>query len=90
MLALLLKIASTVLFAYQATAIIFHDLTPRSPKFHKRQLPLNATGVKTITSPSGVRIRYKEPGKDGVCEFNKPGKFPFHSDQQLQVKQPQA
>lgn len=34
----------------------------------RRQLPANATGVKTITSPGGVTIRYKEPGNDGVCE----------------------
>ena len=33
-----------------------------------RQVPANATGVNTIKSPSGVTIRYKEPGKDGVCE----------------------
>ena len=33
-----------------------------------RQLPVNATGVKTITAPSGAQIRYKEPGKEGVCE----------------------
>ena len=33
-----------------------------------RQLPANATDVKTITSPTGVTIRYKEPGKAGVCE----------------------
>lgn len=34
----------------------------------KRQLPAAATNVTTITSPAGVQIRYKEPGKDGVCE----------------------
>jgi carboxypeptidase D len=34
----------------------------------KRQYPANATGVTTITSPGGASIRYKEPGKDGVCE----------------------
>ena len=34
----------------------------------KRQLPANATGVKTLTTPEGVTIRYKEPGKEGVCE----------------------
>jgi carboxypeptidase C (cathepsin A) len=34
----------------------------------KRQLPANATGVTTITSPGGATIRYKEPGKAGVCE----------------------
>ena len=26
------------------------------------------SGVKTIKSPRGTEIRYKEPGKDGVCE----------------------
>ena len=38
-----------------------------NPK-HARQLPVNATGVKTITTPQNVTIRYKEPGKEGVCE----------------------
>ncbi|KAK7727767.1 hypothetical protein SLS57_002810 [Botryosphaeria dothidea] len=33
-----------------------------------RQLPANATDVKTIVSPTNVTIRYKEPGKYGVCE----------------------
>ena len=33
-----------------------------------RGIPANATGVTTITAPSGVQIRYKQPGKDGVCE----------------------
>lgn len=35
---------------------------------HTRQLPANATGVKTITTPQNITIRYKEPGKEGVCE----------------------
>ncbi|KAK5132046.1 hypothetical protein LTR08_000383 [Meristemomyces frigidus] len=35
----------------------------------KRQYyPANATDVKTITTPTNVTIRYKEPGNDGVCE----------------------
>ncbi|KAK5116401.1 hypothetical protein LTR62_007948 [Meristemomyces frigidus] len=35
----------------------------------KRQyFPANATDLKTITTPTGVTIRYKEPGKEGVCE----------------------
>lgn len=38
------------------------------PYLDKRQLPANATGVTTITAPNGAQIRYKEPGKDGVCE----------------------
>jgi hypothetical protein len=33
-----------------------------------RGLPANATGVKTLTTPQNVTIRYKEPGKEGVCE----------------------
>ncbi|KAL0255175.1 hypothetical protein SLS55_009705 [Diplodia seriata] len=39
---------------------------PRS--FSPRQAPNAAQNVTTITSPSGVTIRYKEPGKDGICE----------------------
>ena len=33
-----------------------------------RQLPAEPTDVQTITSPNGVKITYKEPGKEGVCE----------------------
>ncbi|KAL4902501.1 hypothetical protein BDW74DRAFT_157917 [Aspergillus multicolor] len=36
--------------------------------FNKRQLPADATGVKKFETPNGVTIRYKEPGKEGVCE----------------------
>lgn len=41
-----------------------------APKLRKlaRQLPVDPTGVTTITSPTNVTIRYKEPGKAGVCE----------------------
>ena len=42
-----------------------------SPANVARQAPARPTGVKTITSPNGVKIRYKEPGKDGVCETTK-------------------
>lgn len=34
----------------------------------KKQVPAEPTGVKTIKSPGGVTVRYKEPGKSGVCE----------------------
>lgn len=46
------------------------NLQARSLDNHKfaRQLPANATGLKTITTPQNVTIRYKEPGKEGVCE----------------------
>lgn len=33
-----------------------------------RQLPAEATGVQTITTPQNVTIRYKNPGAEGVCE----------------------
>ncbi|GES56955.1 carboxypeptidase S1 [Aspergillus terreus] len=40
-----------------------------SPQPHaRRQLPKDPTGVKTITTANNVTIRYKEPGKEGVCE----------------------
>lgn len=38
------------------------------PKLDSRQVPANASDVTTITSPTGAQIRYKEPGKAGVCE----------------------
>ncbi|KAK3721910.1 hypothetical protein LTR37_002726 [Vermiconidia calcicola] len=50
------------------------------PKFHgdahaaksqhtKRQnFVKQATGLKEFTTPTGVKIRYKEPGKEGICE----------------------
>lgn len=36
--------------------------------FFRRQLPQHATHVKTIKTANNVTIRYKEPGKEGVCE----------------------
>ncbi|TGO56392.1 hypothetical protein BCON_0078g00070 [Botryotinia convoluta] len=33
-----------------------------------RGVPANATGVKTLITPQNITIRYKEPGKEGVCE----------------------
>ena len=42
------------------------DASPASSS--PRQLPAPVQGLKTITSPSGVTIRYKEPGKEGICE----------------------
>lgn len=38
------------------------------PSLESRQIPANATDVTTIKSPTGVTIRYTEPGKAGVCE----------------------
>lgn len=33
-----------------------------------RDAPDEPTAVQTIVSPNGSKIRYKEPGKEGVCE----------------------
>ncbi|KAL9112987.1 MAG: hypothetical protein Q9227_002852 [Pyrenula ochraceoflavens] len=42
--------------------------SPKVPKKLPRQLPAEPTGVKSVTSPNGVTIRYKEPGTEGICE----------------------
>lgn len=43
--------------------------TGKSAPLLKRQYyPADAKDVKSLTTPSNVTIRYKEPGKDGVCE----------------------
>ena len=60
---------AAALLALDVSAKIYNDPTPKQRRFDKRQLPANATDVKTITSPTGVTIRYKEPGKEGVCEW---------------------
>jgi len=49
-----------------ATVLAAASLSAAS--FVQRQVPANATGVTTITSPQGAQIRYKQPGKHGVCE----------------------
>ncbi|KAJ6145231.1 hypothetical protein N7470_009126 [Penicillium chermesinum] len=41
---------------------------PFGTEFARRQLPHEPTGVKTIQTANNVTIRYKEPGKAGVCE----------------------
>ncbi|TPX21132.1 hypothetical protein DIZ76_015085 [Coccidioides immitis] len=40
----------------------------QASEIHGRQVPNQPKGVKEIWSPDGFRIRYKEPGKEGVCE----------------------
>lgn len=49
------------LFVAMAAPVIAGVLPPR-------QAPGAAEGVTTITSPGGSQIRYKQPGKDGICE----------------------
>lgn len=56
------------LAAIAILSVLSANAFPQVPGLHPRQIPANATGVKTIKSPSGVTIRYSEPGKSGVCE----------------------
>ena len=57
-----------VVAALAINAFLFPWRVNALPKLQGRQVPANATGVNTITAPSGAQIRYKEPGKAGVCE----------------------
>lgn len=43
---------------------------PQSQHHGKRQdhVPQPPTGVKTITTANNITIRYKEPGKEDICE----------------------
>jgi carboxypeptidase D len=49
-------------------AAIWAPATHQPVTVDKRQLPKDPTGVKTIHTANNVTIRYKEPGKEGVCE----------------------
>ena len=69
-------IASLLTAATLTSAFPLEDwgFPPRDLQHTKRQdvlrpsLPANITDYKTITTPRGATIRYKEPGKEGVCE----------------------
>ena len=55
-------------------AVNTNKATKEAARNVKRQyFPPNATDVNTINTPTGVQIRYKEPGNEGVCETT-PGK----------------
>lgn len=60
-----LKSASLASFLLSSLSV---DAFPNLSQFNPRQVPANATGVKAIKSPTGATIRYKEPGKAGICE----------------------
>jgi len=51
-----------------ASLLSYTTAVESAPQLEPRQIPANATDVTTIQSPTGVTIRYKEPGKAGVCE----------------------
>jgi hypothetical protein len=40
----------------------------RKPTLEERGIPKDPEGVMTITSPQGAEIRFKQPGKQGICE----------------------
>jgi hypothetical protein len=54
--------------SYLVEAVLSNALPHHLENLIKKQVPGEPTGVKTITSPNNVTIRYKEPGKEGVCE----------------------
>ena len=67
--ALLFRMSGFYTFVTLALSVFsFPSSSHALPKLENRQVPANATGVTTITAPSGAQIRYKEPGKAGVCE----------------------
>lgn len=58
--------------AYHTLTLLSAALAAAVPEgrssWTKRQLPKDATGVQSLTTANNVTIRYKEPGKEGVCE----------------------
>lgn len=40
----------------------------RKPTLDERGIPKDPTGVRTIKSKQGAEIRFKQPGKEGICE----------------------
>jgi carboxypeptidase D len=74
-LALSASLTSTATFASAYTLPILSKEEGTSAsepiQIKKRQgipLPAEPSDVKTITTPTNVTIRYKEPGKSGICE----------------------
>ena len=52
-----------------ATLVALASLcTARKPTLAERGIPKDPEGVMTITSPQGAEIRFKQPGKEGICE----------------------
>ena len=66
----LIATAALLLCAEANLGARFHT-DHKAPKFNhmkRTYFPKPATGLKEFTTPTGVKIRYKEPGKAGVCE----------------------
>lgn len=64
----LLLFSSTSLASLGSKFHAHHHAAQHQKNVKRQYFPKPATGLKTITTPTGVKIRYKEPGKDGVCE----------------------
>jgi len=64
----LLTLASQATAAWGPASSPHKKAVPDARLLKRQYYPANATDVKTITTPTNVTIRYKEPGKDGVCE----------------------
>lgn len=52
--------------AHVLSAIVAHLIL--GPNAVSAQIPQEPTGLRTVTAPNGAIIRYKEPGKAGICE----------------------
>ncbi|KAI4851540.1 peptidase S10, serine carboxypeptidase [Aureobasidium sp. EXF-8845] len=62
-------IGVTMMLSSAAALLSTSGVSALVPVLDKRQyFPANATDLKTITTPTNVTIRYKEPGKAGICE----------------------
>ncbi|KAK7911776.1 hypothetical protein PG985_014257 [Apiospora marii] len=66
---LLLRAAASLLLLLPLVPNVAAEPLPRPiEQLLRRQLPASPKGVKTITTPNNVTVRYKEPGSEGVCE----------------------
>lgn len=63
-------LGATVIKVFAASLCLYgtSKALPNGKKIIERQVPADPTGVKEITSTHGAVIRYKQPGKAGVCE----------------------
>ena len=65
MITRIFNIASLALALCSSSVVVGAD---GMPKLNERGIPADATGVRSIISPAGARIRYKTPGREGICE----------------------
>lgn len=66
-----LAAATGLLAVTEASSAVFSKSTRTGksvPLLKRQYYPADAEDVKTITTPTNVTLRYKEPGKEGVCE----------------------